>query len=137
MKIVKQKIEQIYAYRTKVPVSRSIEEIKRNLEKHECLWIGKIQNPYTGEKFIAFTIPSKIGNIPVRIDVPEMYYKKKFLKRASYRALLLLVKSKLTQVELGEPLELVFLPNMGAKHVQELLPEPKPQLMLEEMNQHE
>lgn len=125
MKIIKEKTEQIFAYRTPVSVSRSIDEIKHNLEKHRCLWIGDLQNPYTREKFISFTIPTKIGDIPVRIDVPEIWYKQRYLERESYRALVLLVKSKLVQVELGEPLGVVFLPNVAAKYVQELLPEPK------------
>ncbi|MHA1892090.1 MAG: hypothetical protein ACTSYS_13940 [Promethearchaeota archaeon] len=125
IKIVRKKVEQIYAYKTKVSVTKSIEEIKRLLMKYNCLWVGDVQNPYTGEKFISFMIPSKIGDIPVKISVPEIWYKNKYLKRESYRALVLLIKSKLILVDLGEPMELVFLPNVSTKHMKDLLPESK------------
>lgn len=44
------------------------------------------------------------------------------VEKESYRAALLIIKSKFTEIECGEPADLVFLPNMPTRQREMLLP---------------
>jgi len=125
MKIQRNDAKQIYAFNTKVKVTDSIEEVQHILSKFNFKGFGWMNNPVTGEMFIAFLMDVNGIDVPVRIDVPQIYYKGKYLEKESFRALVILVKSKITQIDLGESKEIVFLPNIPRQLVAGLLPEGK------------
>jgi len=123
MRIDRDNLKLIYAYQTQVTIDESLSEIRKILEKFKCKGFAYVNNPFTNELYIAFTIDVKnIGNVPVRIDIPQFYCNGKYLEKPSYRAMVMLVKSKLTQVDLGEPIEMVFLPNIPSNVRLKLLP---------------
>lgn len=116
MKLIRNK-NQIFAYRTTVTPEKSIEEIKKNLKKYGCQGFQYTEHPDTNQKAIRFYVPSDTGRLLVHLDIPEIHEKMisgktKYLEKESYRALVLIVKAKLNLIELGEPIEEVFLLNM-------------------------
>jgi len=120
MKVIKQRAEQVYAYGTKVSKTSTIEEVRKILEKFDAVGFNYVEDPIHDEKSIAFFLKTqRFGLMPVRINIPEIYLKSKrngkpdtYLERESYRALVLLLKSRLTEIELGESIEAVFLLDM-------------------------
>lgn len=116
MKLIRDK-KRIYAYNTQVKPEKSIEEIKRNLKKYGCQGYQYTEHPDSNEKAIRFYIPTPQGRLLIHIEIPEIHEKKKsgkteYLENESFRALVLIIKAKLNLVELGEPIEEVFLLNM-------------------------
>jgi len=123
MKIDRKKSEQIYAYGTNVTVSRSIEEIRGLLRKYGAKGFAHVISPNSEQgAYIAFIIPTKLGDVPVRIVVPSIYLNGRFRELESYRAAVLIIKSKFLEIELGEPAEQVFLGNMASNIRDKLLP---------------
>ena len=124
MRIDKKTAKQVFAYGTNVPVSRTIDEIKTLLHKYAAdEFFAHIQQPEEASgSYIAFVIKTRVGNVPVRVVVHRVYFNGRYLERESYRAALLTIKSKLTEVDMGEPIEHVFLANMASISRDRLLP---------------
>lgn len=116
MKLIREK-NRIYAYKTQVTPEKSIEEVKKNLKKYGCQGFQYAEHPDTNQKIIRFYIPTPNGRLLIHVDIPEIHEKMKsgtirYLENESYRALVLIMKAKLNLVELGEPIEEVFILNM-------------------------
>lgn len=129
MKLIREP-KKIFAYKTQVSTEKSLEEIRKMLNKYECRGFGFIENPENPkEKVVMFQIPMKNGSYSsIRMAIPEVWVKlrtkEKYLEKVSYRYLVLLLKAKLNQVELGEPIEEVFLLDMitqDGKKMRELI----------------
>lgn len=105
MKIVR-KYDQIYAKGTKVTIEKSIEEIKKMLKKYGCKGFTSAESREDERrKAIKFFAPTTNGDLPIILEAPEIYVTtrkgEKYLEKESYRALALIVKSKLVTVDLG------------------------------------
>lgn len=92
-------------------------------------------NP-AGGAYVAFVINSRAGKFPVRVNVPQIFLHGRYLERESYRAALLIIKSKFTEIDCGEPSELVFLANMPSRVREQLLPRVDDLPMLEDGGNH-
>jgi hypothetical protein len=133
MRVDRDSKDQVYAYGTSVTVSQTLEEIRHVLGKYHAEGFAHVVNPFKGGGiYIAFIASTRVGKLPVRVEVPQVFYKGQYLERESYRALFLIIKSKFTQIECGEPAELVFLPNVPSNQREKLLPHVDDLPMLEE-----
>lgn len=119
-RITHEETNRIYAYRTDISTTRSIEEVRHILDKFGAKAFAFATYPEKEEEYIGFLLETKFGKLQVRIDIPRIYLKNsanprgKYLEKESYRALVLLVKAKLQQIDLGEPIEVVFFQNLTA-----------------------
>ena len=97
-------------------------ELKKFIEKYNGKgWIHAIKP--NGDAFIGFIIDmGHYKDVPVRMEVPRIYYRDKYLEKESYRALLLIVKSKMVEIETGEPIERVFLANIPTQFRTQMMP---------------
>jgi hypothetical protein len=116
MKIIRKSTDQVYAYGTRVTPTQSLEEARRIITKFNAIGFNFTDDPILKIKFIAFMIETqRFGTIPIRVEIPEIFVKNKqtgqtrYLERESYRALILLLKAKLTEIECGKSPESVFL----------------------------
>jgi len=114
-----------------------MEEIRKMLDKYECKGFVFAENPLNPkDKKIMFQIPMKDGKYhTVTMIIPEVWVKlrtkEKYLEKVSYRYLFLLLKAKLNQVDLGEPIEEVFLLDMmtqDGRQMRELITKDLPML---------
>lgn len=123
-RIDKKSTRQIFSYGTSVPVARTIEEIRALLAKYNANEsFAHVDQPEAqGGSYIAFVITTRFGRVPIRVNVPKIYVQNKYYERESYRNVLLLIKSKLIEVDCGEPIEHVFLANMPDSWREKLLP---------------
>jgi hypothetical protein len=123
MRIDRTDPKQVYAYATNVTVSQTIEEIRKLLLKYNAKGFAHVVSPNPAEGvFVAFALVTKQGEFTVRVNVPSIFIKGRYLERESYRAALLIIKSKFIEIDMGEPAELVFLGNMPGSQREKLLP---------------
>lgn len=84
-----------YAERTKVPVSRSRDEVERVLEKAGASALASMRDGQSAQ--VAFRLESR--NYVIRLPYPEQASEQEIRQR--WRALLIVVKAKLEAVDAG------------------------------------